>query len=156
MAMLTLAMLTAVGGATGSLNMTHTFGDNMVLDFGEPSIHGFAAAGATVNATFAGRVTASATADASGAWRIALGASACAGMPRSKVLVITSAGATATARNVACGQVFICTGERHDCSCCCSSATALVVQHDASPSCLCQPSVSLPRHPPPSTYYRPK
>jgi sialate O-acetylesterase len=102
----------SAGSAHGAqLNMTRTFGDNMVLDFRDPGVHGFAAPGAAVTVEFAG-ANASSVADAStGAWRVALGAAACAEMPASEELTVTSGGTTASARNVACGQLFICTGQ---------------------------------------------
>lgn len=97
--------------AVSALNMTHLFGDNMVIDYREPVVHGFAEAGAAVNVVFNG-FSANATAGADGSWRAALGASACAGMPRSATLTVTDgAGGSAKATGVACGQVFVCTGQ---------------------------------------------
>ena len=109
--MLPLAQL-----AVSALNMTHLFGDNMVLDFREPAVHGFAAPSAHVTVAFNG-VSVNSTADIEGKWRAALGASACAGMPRSTTLAVTDgAGGSATAKNVACGQVFVCTGQSSACA----------------------------------------
>ena len=96
----------------GSLNMTHLFGDGMVLDFRDPAVHGRAAPGAAIAVAFNG-ATARVTAGPDGAWRATLGAGACADMPRSAVLTVTEGGSggSATAKNVACGQLFVCTGQ---------------------------------------------
>jgi hypothetical protein len=112
MTMLLLMCWLAEVALVEALNMTHLFSDNMVLDFREPAVHGYAKPGATVTASFNG-ATAHATASAAdGSWRVVLGASACEGMPRNAVLSVSEeAGSTVSAKNVACGQVFVCTGQ---------------------------------------------
>jgi sialate O-acetylesterase len=103
-----LAQLAAVSSA---LDMTHLFGDNMVLDFREPAVHGRASPGAAISVSFNG-IVGKTTAGTDGLWRAVLGGSACADMPRNATLtVVDNAGGSAKAVNVACGQVFVCTGQ---------------------------------------------
>jgi sialate O-acetylesterase len=109
--MLALVALAPRVTATTALNMTRLFGDDMVLDFRDPAVHGRATPGATVSVAFNG-AGARTTVAADGQWRVALAASACADMPRSATLTVTDgAGGSATATGVACGQVFVCTGQ---------------------------------------------
>ena len=106
-----LAQLAAVS----ALNMTHLFGDNMVLDFREPAVYGRASPGAAISVSFNGAIGQTA-AGADGAWRAVLSDSACAGMPRNATLTVAdNAGGSAKAVNVACGQVFVCTGQSSEC-----------------------------------------
>ena len=111
MAMLLQLLQLGQLAAVSALHMTHLFGDNMVLDFRQPAVHGRAAPGAAISVSFNGAIVKT-TVGADGAWRAVLGTRACAGMPRDATLtVVDDSGGSAKAVNVACGQVFVCTGQ---------------------------------------------
>eukprot|EP01051_Picozoa_sp_SAG22_P004093 SAG22_NODE_212_length_15072_cov_3.109197_5_plen_392_part_00 len=120
--------------STSGLALPKLFSDNMVLDFRAPAAHGHAAPGSTVTVSFNGAV-AKATAAADGAWRAQLGAAACHGMPRSAVLSVAAGTGAASSpevveemsfKNVACGQLFVCTGQVRVCVCACVRVRACV------------------------------
>jgi len=102
------AITSAHAQESGALRLPKIFGDGMVVQRGAPvTVWGWAAPGATVRASIAGR-SASATADAGGRWEVALPALS-AGGPYE--LAVRQGTNRITLRDVLVGDVWVASGQ---------------------------------------------